>query len=150
MNTAIGNVPAAASGTVSLGGELTVHRLGFGAMRITGDGVWGPPKDPDEAIRVLLNRPREWGAAPLTELRNALTQAPEHFTESNLQRAFDITYSKALVDIISMVKHAAVDTFPLLTAEERVNRTVDRITWYCVMRVTKCARKSVRNPENSS
>jgi len=53
MNTAIGNLPAAASGTVSLGGELTVHRLGFGAMRITGDGVWGPPKDPASAVAVL-------------------------------------------------------------------------------------------------
>jgi pyridoxine 4-dehydrogenase len=46
-------LPAAASGTLSLGGELTVHRLGFGAMRITGDGIWGPPKDPGAAIAVL-------------------------------------------------------------------------------------------------
>ena len=53
MNTAIGSLPAAASGTVSLGGELTVHRLGFGAMRITGDGIWGPPKDPASAVAVL-------------------------------------------------------------------------------------------------
>jgi type I restriction enzyme R subunit len=81
-----------------------------------------------EAIRILLSRPREWGANPLTELRRALTQAPEHFTEANLQRAFDITYSKALIDIISMVKHAAVDTSPLLTSEERVNQAVDRVT----------------------
>ena len=44
---------AAASGTVSLGGELTVNRLGFGAMRITGDGIWGPPKDRAGAIAVL-------------------------------------------------------------------------------------------------
>ena len=44
---------AAASGTFSLGGELTVHRLGFGAMRITGDGIWGPPKNPEAAIAVL-------------------------------------------------------------------------------------------------
>ena len=36
-----------------IGGDLPVHRLGFGAMRITGKGVWGPPKDHDEAIRVL-------------------------------------------------------------------------------------------------
>ncbi|WIM93154.1 aldo/keto reductase [Actinoplanes oblitus] len=40
------------SGSISLGGK-TVHRLGFGAMRITGTGVWGPPRDRDEAIRVL-------------------------------------------------------------------------------------------------
>src|SRR5438874_1077382 len=36
-----------------LGNDLTVNRLGFGAMRITGDGVWGPPKDHDEALAVL-------------------------------------------------------------------------------------------------
>src|SRR6266852_5995089 len=48
-----GSLPAASAGTVSLGGELTVHRLGFGAMRITGDGVWGPPKDPASALAVL-------------------------------------------------------------------------------------------------
>lgn len=40
-------------GTVRLGGELTVHRLGFGAMRITGPGIWGPPNDKEESIRVL-------------------------------------------------------------------------------------------------
>ena len=45
--------PAHASGTFALGGDLPVHRLGYGAMRITGDGVWGEPADRDEAIRVL-------------------------------------------------------------------------------------------------
>src|SRR5512146_2578255 len=44
---------AAASGTFRVGGDLPVHRLGFGAMRITGDGVWGPPRDRAEAIAVL-------------------------------------------------------------------------------------------------
>jgi pyridoxine 4-dehydrogenase len=44
---------AAQSGTFALGGDLTVNRLGFGAMRITGEGIWGEPKDHDEAIRVL-------------------------------------------------------------------------------------------------
>ncbi len=44
---------AASSGTISLGGELTVNRLGYGAMRITGEGVWGPPKDRAGAIAVL-------------------------------------------------------------------------------------------------
>ncbi|MFN2544062.1 MAG: aldo/keto reductase [Actinomycetota bacterium] len=42
-----------ASGTFAIGGDLTVHRLGFGAMRITGRGIWGEPKDPEEAKRVL-------------------------------------------------------------------------------------------------
>src|ERR1700738_5259437 len=44
---------AAGSGTISLGGELTVNRLGFGAMRLTGDGIWGAPKDRATAIAVL-------------------------------------------------------------------------------------------------
>jgi len=45
--------PAEASGSFVLGGDLPVHRLGYGAMRITGEGIWGPPADHDEAIRVL-------------------------------------------------------------------------------------------------
>jgi aryl-alcohol dehydrogenase-like predicted oxidoreductase len=44
---------AAHSGTFQLGGDLPVHRLGFGAMRITGEGVWGPPKDKKECLAVL-------------------------------------------------------------------------------------------------
>ena len=39
--------------TFTIGGDLQVHRLGFGAMRVTGRGIWGPPEDPDEADRVL-------------------------------------------------------------------------------------------------
>ncbi|MEI5007259.1 aldo/keto reductase [Streptomyces sp. NPDC058423] len=45
--------PADASGSFALGGDLTVNRLGFGAMRLTGPGIWGEPEDPDEAVRVL-------------------------------------------------------------------------------------------------
>jgi aryl-alcohol dehydrogenase-like predicted oxidoreductase len=44
---------AARSGTFKIGGELEVNRLGFGSMQLTGPGVWGDPKDPEEAIRVL-------------------------------------------------------------------------------------------------
>jgi pyridoxine 4-dehydrogenase len=51
---------AATSGTFTLGGDLTVNRLGFGAMRITGDGIWGEPKDPKEA-RAVLKRTVELG-----------------------------------------------------------------------------------------
>jgi len=46
-------VPAAAAGTITLGAGLTVNRMGFGAMRLTGSGIWGPPRDRDEAVRVL-------------------------------------------------------------------------------------------------
>jgi pyridoxine 4-dehydrogenase len=63
MNEKNGNtrsISAAAGGTVSLGGELPVNRLGFGAMRITGEGIWGPPKDRMAAI-ALLRRAVELG-----------------------------------------------------------------------------------------
>ena len=46
-------VDVSASGTSAIGGDLTVNRLGFGAMRLTGPGIWGEPEDPDEAKRVL-------------------------------------------------------------------------------------------------
>lgn len=46
-------VQAQASGTFQLGGDLPVHRLGYGAMRITGEGIWGPPRDLEESKRVL-------------------------------------------------------------------------------------------------
>ncbi|HVX45721.1 MAG TPA: aldo/keto reductase, partial [Mycobacteriales bacterium] len=47
------STPAKASGEFRIGGELSVTRLGFGAMQLTGPGIWGDPKDPDEAVRVL-------------------------------------------------------------------------------------------------
>jgi pyridoxine 4-dehydrogenase len=54
VGTATGTkLDARASGTFDLGGRYTVSRLGYGAMRITGDGIWGEPQDPDEAKRVL-------------------------------------------------------------------------------------------------
>lgn len=46
-------LPAQDAGTFALGGDLTINRLGFGSMQLTGPGVWGHPKDPDEAVRVL-------------------------------------------------------------------------------------------------
>ena len=53
VNTSSEKTPVPQSGTFHIGGDLPVHRLGFGAMRITGDGIWGEPRDHDEAIRVL-------------------------------------------------------------------------------------------------
>jgi len=44
---------ASLAGEISLGGEISVHRLGFGAMRLTGEGIWGPPKDRKTALAVL-------------------------------------------------------------------------------------------------
>lgn len=49
----IATEPAKASGEFTLGGRIPVVRLGFGSMRLTGQGVWGEPDDPDEAVRVL-------------------------------------------------------------------------------------------------
>jgi pyridoxine 4-dehydrogenase len=54
MNT----VSASASGTFQLGGEISIYRLGFGAMRITGPGIWGPPQDRAESLRTLKRLPQ--------------------------------------------------------------------------------------------
>jgi aryl-alcohol dehydrogenase-like predicted oxidoreductase len=51
------DITAATSGTYMLGGDIPIHRLGFGAMRITGQGIWGDPSDMDEAVRVLRRLP---------------------------------------------------------------------------------------------
>lgn len=53
MTTDLTTLPAGAAGTIRIGGDLTVNRLGYGTMRLTGPGVWGEPADPDEAVRVL-------------------------------------------------------------------------------------------------
>jgi len=53
-------VSAAAAGTIEIGGDLVVRRLGFGAMRISGEGIWGEPPDPDQA-RAVLRRAVELG-----------------------------------------------------------------------------------------
>ncbi|HEX4216820.1 MAG TPA: aldo/keto reductase [Acidimicrobiales bacterium] len=45
--------PAEGSGTIGVGGDITVRRMGYGAMRITGEGIWGPPADHDGCIAVL-------------------------------------------------------------------------------------------------
>ncbi|MHB9149811.1 MAG: type I restriction endonuclease subunit R [Thermoleophilia bacterium] len=77
-----------------------------------------------EALQILLARPQDWGTQALKDLRETLTKTPERFTEANLRKAFEVTHHKALLDIISMVKRAAIDGSSLLTAEERVNAAV--------------------------
>jgi type I restriction enzyme R subunit len=86
-------------------------------------------ENPDriEAIRILLNRPKDWSTNALTELRRKLATTPEHFTEENLRRAHAARYNRALVDIISMVKHAAKEEEPLMSAAERVGRALRRL-----------------------
>ena len=51
------SINANASGTFKIGGKLEINRLGYGAMRVTGKGVWGDPADRDEAIRTLKRLP---------------------------------------------------------------------------------------------
>jgi type I restriction enzyme R subunit len=81
-----------------------------------------------DALSVLLSRPSDWRPEALIALRDALKAAPEHFTEANLARAHQAAYHKALIDIISMVKHAALDAAPLLTAQERVEAAMRQVT----------------------
>jgi type I restriction enzyme R subunit len=77
------------------------------------------------ALSVLLRHPKDWRPAVLEELRRAMNQ--NGFKLEKLQRAHRAKGFKALADVISMVKHAATQQVPLLTAEERVNRAVNKL-----------------------
>jgi type I restriction enzyme R subunit len=81
-----------------------------------------------EAIEILLDRPQDWGTEALKELRQKLSAGPLRFTEANLQKAYQVRYHKALVDLISMIKRAAREDEPLLTPEERVDRAIAAVT----------------------
>ena len=80
------------------------------------------------AIGILLDRPQDWSTDALGELKEKLESSQQRFTIENLQRAHKVSYNKALVDIISMIKHAAHEEETLLTAEERVSLAFDRVT----------------------
>jgi type I restriction enzyme R subunit len=80
------------------------------------------------AIEILLKKPTDWSAQALQELRQKLAASQERFSIENLQRAHEVAYRRALVDVISMVKHAADDQQPLLTAQERVERAIAALT----------------------
>ncbi len=81
-----------------------------------------------EAVRILLDRPQDWSTDALSELRSKLIANKFRFSEDNLRRAHEVAYRKPLVDIISMVKHAVRETEPLLTAPERVDAALARLT----------------------
>jgi len=53
------SISSAQSGTFKIGGDIQINRLGFGAMRITGPGIWGEPADRPEALRTLKRLP-DW------------------------------------------------------------------------------------------
>ena len=81
-----------------------------------------------EAIRILLTRPRDWSTKALTELQLKLAATPQRFTVDHLRKAHELHYHKALIDIISMVKHAANAEQPLYTAGERVKLAMAKMT----------------------
>jgi type I restriction enzyme R subunit len=78
-----------------------------------------------EAISILLNKPAQWNTKALNELKIILKA--NSFDETDLRKAHKVVYHKEVVDIISMVKHAARDSEPLLTPEERVNIAIQKI-----------------------
>jgi type I restriction enzyme R subunit len=81
-----------------------------------------------DGISVLLRRPQAWNPEVLSGLRTTLKSTPQRFTVENLQKAHELHYRKALVDIISMVKHAADVQSPLLSAAERVERAFAEVS----------------------
>jgi type I restriction enzyme, R subunit len=78
-----------------------------------------------EAIEILLKRPKDWKTESLNELRAKLKK--NLFSETDLQKAYKIVYSKALADIISIVKHSALKESQILTAQERVEIVMRKI-----------------------
>lgn len=84
-------ISASLAGSVSLGGEVSVHRLGFGAMRLTGEGIWGPPKNRTEAIAVL----RQTAELDVNFIDTADSYGP-HVSEELIAEAL-FPYPKGLV-----------------------------------------------------
>jgi type I restriction enzyme R subunit len=84
-------------------------------------------EDTVDALSVLLSRPKDWNPETLSDLRDALRAAPDKFTDEKLERACKATHN-TIADIISMVKHAASEEAPLLTAEQRVKAAIAKVT----------------------
>jgi type I restriction enzyme, R subunit len=78
-----------------------------------------------DAMAVLLRRPKDWNPDVLTELKQLLAQ--QDFDVPKLQKAHERAGYKPLADVISMVKHAAQEEQPVLTAEERVNAAMGKL-----------------------
>ena len=81
--------------------------------------------DQIEAIGILLERPSAWRTEALNDLQEKLMK--NDFPEEELQKAHKLVYNKALVDIISMIKHGAKEESPLYTAAERVDRALKKV-----------------------
>jgi type I restriction enzyme R subunit len=82
-------------------------------------------KEQIEAIQILLEKPKKWKTGVLNELRQKLDR--NKFPEKELQKAHKLVHHKALADIISMVKHAAIEQEPIYTAEERVYQALKKV-----------------------
>jgi type I restriction enzyme, R subunit len=78
-----------------------------------------------EAIGILLNRPKSWNTNALNDLKKELKE--NDFEEVNMRKAHKIVYHKDLVDIISMIKHAANQQEPLYSIEERVEYALSKV-----------------------
>lgn len=81
-----------------------------------------------DAIRILLERPKEWSPSALAELRQKLAATNLRFTEENLRKEQESRGVKAVADILSLVRHALDPKQPLLTAEERVDRAIAKVS----------------------
>lgn len=81
-----------------------------------------------EAIRIILERPREWSPSALAELRQKLAATSLRFTDENLRKEQEARGVRAVADILSLVRHALDPKQPLLTAEERVDRAIAKVS----------------------
>jgi type I restriction enzyme, R subunit len=79
-----------------------------------------------EAMKIILQKPKEWKTSVLKDLRHVLAQ--NKFAEQDLRRAHKIVYQKDLVDIISMIKHAVKEEEPILNINERVDNAILKVT----------------------
>lgn len=112
---------AAAAGELTLGGDLSVNRLGFGAMRITGEGIWGDPPDPDGA-RALLRRVVELG---VNFVDTAHSYGPET-SERLLGEALDLSRDGVAVATKSGQQRPAPDRWEPDGRPETIRRECER------------------------
>ena len=105
------------------GDSMTVHRMGYGAMQLAGPGVWGPPRDPDEAVAVL----REAVAAGVNHIDTSDFYGP-HFTNQIIRRALH-PYPKELVIVTKLGALRGPDKswIPALTRQELIDGAHDNL-----------------------
>src|SRR5262245_42550777 len=116
-------ISAAASGTFSIGGDLEVTRLGYGAMRIVGDGVWGPAKDPDQVAAVLKRLP-ELG---VDFIDTADSYGP-HFSETYINEALH-PYEGITVATKGGLTRSGPGEWPPLGRREHLRQAALMSTW---------------------